>query len=620
MKRQFSIIACVCAFLIGMCTHAYAGAPGSSCTDAIPMGKNYSAQVQNGQTIWYSAWTFDLPLTVIFAPENGASDSAPLVEMDFTCIPGYYADSILCSLFCKTSAASGIQFDMPHKPSLKSKTLDNGTFVYYLSLGKTYRDLLLQAGISYNVEVYVKVTYKSSGKISLSPDDLFANCVDNAKFMHLGDTVNVAISDKNRHVVVPYVQWQNDTIRYKWTGTTPCIVAVANKCDFDPSVTPDDDILDYQTIVPGDSLTVTAALLSEYVNNQTNYPNEAGMYFAKFYSTAPGVIQIIKAPQAPPRKKATILRFDRTYALNANDTSVFAIPTSWNDDTLNTKFTTPTDHVFSMRIATNPDFSPEHMLKTYQFEKTDDGHWLGVYASEMVSFWEHTTEQYLYVRFDCSEATTVTPSKWYVDRCLTSTYKNYIHSLDTTFRVQSRSKDGNFRFLYSQWKGGDMTVTFSANYKRQTCDMYIASDCNILLDVYDADNLLKYATLQGGNTPLTIPQSEIASWASRVDDDGYIFMRFQHQINGTYYLHFTSTASAETDPEYPTATVSVACDSNNHPFVEVKKAQTVTIKNAAGAVVKTITNAQPATKYSLSELPAGKYTLQGENEIITLNL
>ena len=87
---------------------AYAGTPGSSCADAIPMGNNYSAQVVKGQSIWYSAWTFDLPLTVTFAPANGASDPAPLVEMDFSCTTGVYEDSILCSLFCATSGSSGI--------------------------------------------------------------------------------------------------------------------------------------------------------------------------------------------------------------------------------------------------------------------------------------------------------------------------------------------------------------------------------------------------------------------------------------------------------------------------------------------------------------------------------
>lgn len=614
MKRVSNswLYLCVCVLLLGTYAPAYAQDPGAACRTAIPMGTEYNARVLNGQSIWYSAWTFDLPLSVYFAPEHGANDPAPEVEMDFTCIPGYYEDSILCSLFCKTSAPSGIQFDMPHKPSLKSKTLDDGTFVYYLSLGKTYRDLLLQTGISYNVEVYVKVTYKSNGTISLSPDDLFSNCVDNAKFMHLGDTVQVAASDVNRHVVVPYLQWQNDTIRYKWTGTTPCVVAVANKCDFDPSVPPDGDILDYQTLMPGDSLTVTAALLSEYVNNQKEYPNEAGMYFAKFYSTDPGVMQIIKAPQAPPRKKATILRFDRTYALNANDTAVFAIPTSWNDDTLNTKFSTPTDHVFSMLIATDPDFSEEHLLKTYQFEKLQNGHWQGIFASEMVSFWTHTTEQYLYVRFECSEATTVTPSKWFSSTCIKGT--TLITSLDTTFRVD-RQGGTKYRYNYTQLLGGNMSFTFK---RAGDCRVFFATDCNITTST-TASNLLTYRVMTSSQNTATVKAEKIAEWAERIDEEGYVYMMVYTTLSART-ITITSSAPAETDPTYPAATITVACDANNKPFVEVIKVQTITITDGTGTVVKTIKDAQPDAKHSISDLPSGTYTLQGETEQITINL
>ena len=322
MKRNFTIL-CVCAFLIGMCMHAYAQAPGATCATAIPMGSDYSAQVQNGQSIWYSAWTFDLPLTVTFAPANGAADPAPLVEMDFSCTTGVYEDSILCSLFCASTGSSGISFDLPHKPQLKSKILDNGTFVYYLALGKSYRDLMLQVGIDSNVEVFVKVTYKSAGTISLAPDNLFSNCVDGAKFMHFGDTVQVAASDVNRHVIVPYVQWQEDTIRYVWTGTAPCRGVVGNSCDFDPSATytelsENENVLQIFDLQPGESFTVTADLLYSYVHDD-EYPNEAGMYFAKFYSTAPGKIQVVKVPRALPRKNATLLRHGHTYPLNANE-------------------------------------------------------------------------------------------------------------------------------------------------------------------------------------------------------------------------------------------------------------------------------------------------------------
>ena len=619
MKRLHYVVVCACVLLlIGTCVPAYAADPGSSCANAIPMGTSYSERVENGQSVWYSAWTFDLPLSVYFAPDNGESDPAPDVEMDFTCRPGYYADSILCSLFCKTSSSGGVKFDMPHTPKLETDHLEDGTFVYYLSLGKTYRDLLLQMGISYNLEVYVHVTYKCSGKISLSQDNLFANCMDNATFMHLGDTVHVAAADAQRHVVVPYVQWQNDTIRYKWTGTTPCIVAVANKCKFDPSVAPDDDILDYQTIMPGDSMTVSAALLSEYVNNQKDYPNDAGMYFVKFYSAEPGVMQIVKAPQTPPRKKATILRFDRTYALNANDTAAFAIPDSWNDDTLNTKFATPTEHLFSMTIATHPDFTAEHTLKTYQFEKAETGHWQGIFAPEMVGFWKKTTEPYLYARFDCSEATTVTPSKWIASGCIENT-KNFIQSLDTIFKVNRASTGGFYKFNYSQWLGGDLTLTMNPAVK---CDIYVATDCNITQSktVEEAPNLLYYHQLTSSKNSVTITEEEIAAWGERVTSDGYIYMRYHYTNSGTFKMTIHSDAPVETDPTYPTTTIAVACDDANRPFMEVSKTQTIVIRNESGAEVRTIKDAQPDTKYSLADLPAGKYTLTGESDEIIVNL
>ena len=95
--------------LMGMMLYAQ-DPDGKTCATAIPLGKDYQKQVLNGQEIWYSAWTFDLPLSVYFAPEHGSADPAPIVAMDFSCTSGFYEDSILCSLFCKTSGASGISF------------------------------------------------------------------------------------------------------------------------------------------------------------------------------------------------------------------------------------------------------------------------------------------------------------------------------------------------------------------------------------------------------------------------------------------------------------------------------------------------------------------------------
>lgn len=617
MRRISKIVLCACAVIIGTCMSAYAQAPGESCSTAIPMGKDYSAAVKNGQTLWYSAWTFDLPLTVTFAPKNGQNDPAPEVEMDFTCTPGVYKDSILCSLFCKTGSGSGIQFDMPHKPKLESKTLDNGTFVYYLSLGKKYRDLLLQMGISYNLEVYVKVTYKSNGSISMAPDSLFNNCVDNAPFMHIGDVVHVEACDKEHHVIIPYVQWQEDTIIYKWQGTKPCTLAVANKCDFDPTNNADGELIQFtiNPIQPGDSLKVKADQIYKWVHNK-EFPNEAGMYFGKFYSEAPGEMKITKAPQALPQANATLLRLDRTYALNANETALFALANSWNqDDTVHTKFTTPTEHLFRMTIATDADFADEHILKVYDFAKNKSGRWQGILGTEMKKFWGKATQQYLYVRFDCTEATTVTPTKWLVDHCITGT-NNYITSQDTTFVVRRNSTGGNYRFNYSQWAGGDLKMTFSTNNK---CSVFVATDCDITLatNKETTPNLLYFNQFTQSKRTFTISADEIASWASRISEDGYFYMRMQHLLSGSFSMKMQSAAPKETDPVYPASTIAVACDGTK-VVVNVSQAQTIEVYDASSDK-KAEWEAEPGTPHELN-LPVGKYTLVGEKEKIEINL
>ena len=248
---------------------------GRTCSRAIPMEKNpdqeftytvASASPSSSKEVWFSAMTFDLPLSVYFAPEGGAGTPAPDVEMDFSCISGYYENEILCSLFCKTGGNSGIDMKMPYKAVLESKTLDDGTFVYYISLGKRYRDLLLQMGISENLKVVVCVTFKSAGVLRLAPDDFFNNCMDNAKFMQVGDTVQVKAKDTERHVIVPYVQWQEDTILYTWTGTTPCQLTVTATCDFDP-IDPYQELVQFNQIQPGGTLKVHAEDIYKWVNN-----------------------------------------------------------------------------------------------------------------------------------------------------------------------------------------------------------------------------------------------------------------------------------------------------------------------------------------------------------------
>lgn len=611
MKRLYSALTYACALLlIGACVPAYAQKDGTTCYKAIPITKDsFHVEITSPKTEWYTAGTFDLPLAVYFIPQN-ESDPAPEVEMDFSCTSRVYSDPIICMLFCTGGTMST---PMPHRPLLDSTRID-GHLAYYLSVGKSYRDLLLRMGIDYNVDVVIKVTYHSAGNMSIAPDDMFASCVDVSKIVHLGDSIPVAANDKESYVIVPYVQWQYDSIQYEWYGDSPCIISVGNNCKFDPT-TMDAAIIDggpsspSNPMKPGDKWKVTSDLMMQYVSDTVNFPNEAGMYFAKFYSEAPGGMKITKIPTVPPRKNAILMRYDRAYALNAYDTTIYAIPNTWIKDM---QFSTPTMHIFRMIIAFDPDFSQAHTLDTLQFYPSYDGHVLDLLGSQLKEYWKSAVDQYLYVRFECSEATTITPALWALSPCLTKA-NLIINGKEFTVARGSSAKE-YYRFYYNHWKGGDMK--FQWKNTRTKCPLFMGDTCLFEYSATDAHVFLNDNVPTNGTWVLT--KERIDTLDKYVDADGYLYILFNP--TGQAKMIISTDAPAETDPTYPTNTIAIACDEAKQPFVQVSKLQTIIIKDESGSVVKTIPDAQPDTKYPLSELSAGKYTLAGETDEIVVNL
>lgn len=585
---------------------AYAAEPGQTCRTAIPLTKDFTQAItKTGTEVWYSAWTFDLPLSVSFVPDEGMSMPAPEVEMDFSCTSGYYEDSILCSLFCKTSGSSGLDMKMPYKQTLEKK---DGK--YTLSLGKRYRDLLLQMGISYNLKVVVKVKYNCTGKLTMNPD-AFTDCMDGPQFMRFGDTVKVAAKDKETHVIIPYLQWQEDTVVYTWKGTTPCTMAVANDCDFDPTDNNNDDIIQYvPDIMPGTSVKALATDIYKWVHNP-EFPNQAGMYFAKFYSEEPGEMKITKAPQAKPRANATLMRYGSTYALDANSSAVFAIPDSWTKDT---KFTTPTAHVFTMLMDTTPKFNSD-IKKEYSFNRIEEGHWKGLTASDLNYFWSKTNEKYVYVKFVCTESTTVTPDYWTPSNCDNATLLP--HSTSQTITVTKGAGSPTYRIYYEDWLGAD--INFSFEPTNAACEIYLYDSCE-----YFSQARANWKSLENGrlkmNPTAAVSESNLSSWAERIKKagkEGYLYMHFFHNVNLGGQVTITSEAPAEVDPEYPSATIAAECVGQT-VVVKVTKAQTITVKDAS-SVTKDTWGAEPGVDHTLS-LPSGTYTVIGETEQIEITL
>ncbi|MBQ7438688.1 MAG: hypothetical protein IJV28_01820 [Paludibacteraceae bacterium] len=617
MKKTFLL---ACALMAGLAVSAATMGTGASCYNPIELGKDYNAAVTSNtypKSIWYSAWTFDLPLKVYFFPQN-ESDPAPEISMDFGCTPGVYSDPLICMLFCQGSGS--VDIGMPHKPTLNTETKD-GRFCYSLSMGKFYRDLLLKVGIDYNVQVLVNVIYHAPGEISMAPDD-FSNCMDGYKFMHLGDTVQVKSLDKDRHVIVPYVQWQEDSIRYVWNGTAPVEVAIGNTCDIDPTDGTDIHRVDYFVLQPQDTLKMTSSDVKYYIQSD-DVSSEAGMFYAKFFTTGTGTMKIEKVPQAPPQGGATLLRYDRATPVPANGfDALYAIPFTWKTATL---FSTPTDHIFRMYIGTTYDFTKETAIASYQFSKDNSGHWLGLQASDMQSLWAKTTAQYLYVRFECTAKTTITPSEWIISPCIGASKE--IKRPSTTVTVAKGSYGpAYYRFYYDEWKGGDMTFDWQSVFS--TCPTFIGDTCKFNLNA-SAAHVLSNKNINATST-WTIPAIEVAEWATNVDADGYLYVRFNPGSQGVMVI--STTAPEEVDPApvvYPAATVSVTCDgektSSEQPYiVRVSVPQTLNLYSGPAGNIASRTpirtwSQTPGETHSLT-LQTGIYTLMGTNEAIQIEV
>ena len=609
MKKILSIC---CAFALSLVAslpmYAGATAAGSSCATPIPLGRNYSVNITGPfpRTLWYSARTFDLPLSVYFVPANGASDPKPEVEMDFSCTPGIYTDSILCSLFCNQGGS--VQIDMPHKPKLNEGTTEEGDFCYYIVIGKDYRDLLLQAGIDYNVQVFVKVKYPAAGQINITPDAMFTDCMSGAKFMHLGDTVHVNTRDTNRHVVVPYVQWQEDSIRYVWDGTEPVILSVGDVCDYDPTDN-DDHVLFFRTLQPQDTAKLTSAQLKHYIHSG-EVSSEAGMFYAKFYTEGTGVMKIERVPQAPPQGGATLLRYDKATPIPADTNALFAISYTWDTATV---FTTPTNHIFKMYVGTTYDFYLPDAIASYQFHADDKGHWLGLMKEQMRELWTHTNAQYLYLRFECTAKTTLKPSIWSISECLQKAQE--ILYPGATLAVERRSYGAvYYRFYYREWKDGDMT--FSWTNSTSNCPVFIGDTCVFATGTGPHIVGSRAVNMNGS---WRWPKNQIASKADRVGADGYLYIRFNADERGT--MTISTTAPPEEDPapiDYQASTIHVVC--NGEPtaagqeyIIRVSTEQTLQIDNG------TPWDQVPGETHPVT-LQTGVYTLYGDEETVQIEV
>lgn len=522
---------------------------GLTCEDPIPVGKDYEGKIDGPCTVWYSANTYDLPLRVFFVPDSVGSTKSPEVLIDFTCTPGVYDDPKLDSLINKASVF-GVSVPIEFRCGVISMY---GKNVYELSINNSYRDDLSNAGLTYNVPAFVQVNFFESGTITLTPDTIFASCIAHSQHVKLGDTLDILPNDSTRAFVLPYMDWKNDSIRFVWVGDNDARVWLAkDNCEFTPSTSSIyvDGYYDVKKDQP-------YKLQSQEIKDAIKDSQNGGIFFAKVLSSTAGKLVIEKIPETPPAGGAILLEYDKPVVVQANSDQLYAFPKTWNNATM---FQPSTNGDFQIQICNSHTFveSTGIYVNTYEANMYDE------YAVHMTSLdmefnTKNAKDKYMYVRFVTSENTTVAAHLWDVSPCIDASRPIYANQ---ALNMSSSGSSYFYRLNYSEFSGYDLTVNWEGSTRMS---FSIGDTCKFVNNSSDA-RVLHYKAVNK-KTAYVIPAETVDSWASSVDEEGFLYVRFS-SVNGKITFQ-----TEKPEPEIPVVPASPCIDNS----IELKVGDLLTL-------------------------------------------
>ena len=529
MKHIFSFLAMM-LFATSMMAQT-----GLTCYDPIPVNEDYKGTVDGPCELWYTASTYDLPIHVYFSPISDNSTWGPEVEIDFTCVPGVYEDKKLDSLVNMVS-----NFDISFPVELPSDlVVRNGRNEFDLVISKSYRDQLSDFGITYALQALVKVRYFEGGSISLTPDTAFASCMNNADSVALGDTLMIEANDAERVFVFSYTTWQEDSIRFVWTGEGSAQVYVAaQECSF---TTPKSPYIFDNFVIAQDA---PHKMYSEDMKSAIKANGEGGVYYAKVVAPNNGKFLVEKIPLSSIEGDAVVLDYGQSVPVAEESSQLYCFPRTWT----NVEFKAPIQGDVKLFISTSANFTASNddpnVLVTYDLELIDGACLLQLSQSELALLTSYAEGDYMYVRFVSTEPTILNIDTWETSVCadnstlIRANVAKYINSKDPNI----------YRLRYADIAGCKVTISWT--HKRTALPVWIAEDCNIST-VTTADNLLiNPRPSVPKNSKLVIEGSVVDSWASRVAEDGFIYLKFNPQ-NGSN-VTFITEKIASIDPIFTT--------------------------------------------------------------------
>lgn len=517
---------------------------GATCDDAIIVTDGFSMHVEEATTLWFTAWTYDLPMTLTFHPDDPYSVS-PTGWGDFTCTTGVYDDPNMIALvrdIDKWGYTMPIEFDF----SL-SKSVGQGGNEYELIVESNYRTQMSNYGITYDVQAWVKIDFPGPGTLTTQIDQEFRQCRESSHWLSLPDTIEITPATAVEETfTMPLVEWMNDSVRFIWTGDEALAIAMGTQCDFTINAT--DPALIFYSEIPQsagpDTLDMTSDLMREFFN----MVGEGGVYYLRFATAGTGELMIDYKPAAIPDNNAILLHKGESVALTAGEISpLYCFPVSWLEKPLEW-MSKPSSANVKMFVHEDGFFSVTSAGVTATHEYTfmpSTGTTRSVCWSQQ-DVWELegiAQGQYMYVRFFPAEDVTITPTEWNVDKgCMSNSILFLPHD---SLLVRKDNSVQIYRLPLQQWKerGQDVTLRWTS-YNPLT--IYIADTCKF--NMVASNVHVMYHTSIPANSTVTIPAATIAGW-NKSDSNGYAYARFL--VQATDGVLVSRPANQQPDEVFP---------------------------------------------------------------------
>ena len=507
---------------------------GLTCEDAIPVDSNYVGTIPVAGTYWFTVGTYDLPLVVHFSPNSNDSKISPEILVDLTCTPGVYDDPKVDSLIHLVEAFD-LSFPLEFLCDLEVR---NGKNEWDISINDTYRNQLTKFGVNYNVQAFVCVSFPEGGEIRIKPDTLFRNCMEESEYVVLDDTLEILPLDEERVFAFPYVEWKNDSIQFVWNGDSPAQVWVAStQCDFTPNAS-DSYVFDNFEVAADHLYKMYPSDLQSVIDSKAG----DGIFYAKIISSSPGKLVVEKCPLGAMLGGAKLLEYNKPVELKANDNTLYCFPKTWSS----TQFVSSSPFITKAYFSNTNEFIAEegnaNLLATYTFmtDGTEKALWLS--SSELSVLAQKALDDYIYVRFQCAQPTTITPYMWAASDCAD---QSTLIISGVSQSIKAKSANTIYRLRYEDWKGYDLTINWTGN---STLPTYIADTCAFFLSSSESE-VVYYANIKKKGS-VDIKVNVVDSWAGRVDADGFLYVRFNPNNAGK--VTFVSSKPAEQDPVIPT--------------------------------------------------------------------